>query len=44
MPDSDSVLTPSSGPGVLISGSLAFDQIMDFPGGVPGDVGIFLRW
>jgi hypothetical protein len=19
-------------------------QIMDFPGGVPGDVGIFLRW
>ena len=19
-------------------------QIMDFPGGVPGDVGVFLRW
>jgi len=28
----DPILTPSSGPEVLVTGSLAFDQIMDFPG------------
>lgn len=32
MPDSDPILTPSAGREVLIAGSLAFDQIMDFPG------------
>lgn len=32
MPDSDPILTPSGGREVLITGSLAFDQIMDFPG------------
>jgi adenosine kinase len=32
MPDSDPILTPSAGREVLITGSLAFDQIMDFPG------------
>lgn len=29
---SDPILTPSSGKEVLVTGSLAFDQIMDFPG------------
>lgn len=32
MPDTDPILTPSSGGEVLVTGSLAFDQIMDFPG------------
>lgn len=32
MPDADPIATPSDGKPVLVSGSLAFDQIMDFPG------------
>lgn len=32
MADADPIATPSEGKPVLVSGSLAFDQIMDFPG------------
>ncbi|MFW6175916.1 MAG: PfkB family carbohydrate kinase, partial [Acidobacteriota bacterium] len=32
MADADPLLTASDGKPVLVSGSLAFDQIMDFPG------------
>lgn len=32
MPDTDPITTPSPGRRVLVTGSLAFDQIMDFPG------------
>lgn len=32
MPDADPIATPSPGREVLVTGSLAFDQIMDFPG------------
>lgn len=32
MPEADPISTPSDGRHVLVTGSLAFDQIMDFPG------------
>lgn len=32
MPDTDPISTPSDGRRVLVTGSLAFDQIMNFPG------------